>query len=151
MFPRINVVRRVAYAATREAALEERLFSKSGPQPCAALSYLDGAGIPISAAGGRCVGKRQGVENLNKRLRTLEAQGARESHMLTEAQLAAFEKAQGEKEAHGEFESEGPGYGGAQDTFFVGTLKVEAGLTCRPSSIPPLRWPLPSCTIARRR
>ncbi len=28
-----------------------------------------------------------------------------------------------EKEAHGEFESEHPGYCGAQDTFYVGNLK----------------------------
>ncbi len=43
--------------------------------------------------------------------------------VLTEAQLAALEKAQNEKDAHGEFESECPGYCGAQDTFYVGTLK----------------------------
>ena len=43
--------------------------------------------------------------------------------MLTEAQLAALEKAKTEKEAHGEFESEHPGYCGAQDTFYVGNLK----------------------------
>ncbi len=48
---------------------------------------------------------------------------ARESHILTEAQLAAWEKATVEKEAQGEFESEGPGYCGARDTFSVGTLK----------------------------
>jgi transposase InsO family protein len=42
---------------------------------------------------------------------------------LTEAQLAALEKAKVEKEAHGEFASECPGYCGAQDTFYVGTLK----------------------------
>ena len=41
----------------------------------------------------------------------------------TEAQLAALEKAKTEKEAHGEFESEHPGYCGAQDTFYVGNLK----------------------------
>ncbi len=80
-------------------------------------------GILISAAGVRCVWKRQGLENLTKRLRALEAQVARESHILTEAQLAALEKAKVEKEAHGEFESECPGYCGAQDTFYVGTLK----------------------------
>ena len=43
--------------------------------------------------------------------------------MLTESQLAALEKAKSEKEAHGEFESECPGYCGAQDTFYVGNLK----------------------------
>jgi len=34
-----------------------------------------------------------------------------------------LEKAKEEKEAHGEIESEHPGYLGAQDTFYVGTLK----------------------------
>ena len=43
--------------------------------------------------------------------------------MLTEAQVVALEKAKTEKEAHGEFESEHPGYSGAQDTFYVGNLK----------------------------
>jgi hypothetical protein len=80
-------------------------------------------GIPSSAAGVRCGWERNGVENLNKRLRALEAKVARESHILTEVQLAALEKAKVEKEAHGEFESECPGYCGAQDTFDVGTLK----------------------------
>jgi hypothetical protein len=77
----------------------------------------------IAAAGGRCGWKRQGLENLNKRLRALEAKVARESHILIEVQLAALEKAKVEKEAQGEFESECPGYCGAQDTFYVGTLK----------------------------
>jgi len=69
------------------------------------------------------VWERNGLENLAKRLRALEAKVARESHILTEAQLAALEKAKEDKEAHGEFESECPGYCGAQDTFSVGTLK----------------------------
>ncbi len=44
--------------------------------------------------------------------------------VLTEAQPVALEKAKSEKEAHGgEIESEHPGYLGAQDTFYVGTLK----------------------------
>src|SRR5208282_893549 len=37
--------------------------------------------------------------------------------------LAALEKAKTEKEAHGEFESECPGYCCAQDTFYVGNMK----------------------------
>jgi surface antigen len=40
---------------------------------------------------------------------------------LAEAQIAALEKAKAGKEV--EFDSKCPGYGGAQDTFNVGTLK----------------------------
>jgi transposase InsO family protein len=43
--------------------------------------------------------------------------------ILTESQMAALERAKDEKEAHGEIETEHPGYLGAQDTFYVGTLK----------------------------
>jgi hypothetical protein len=43
--------------------------------------------------------------------------------VLTEAQVVALEKAKTEKEARGGFESEHPGYCGAQDTFYVGNLK----------------------------
>ena len=39
------------------------------------------------------------------------------------SQVTVLEKAKGEKETHGEFDSECPGYCGAQDTFYVGTLK----------------------------
>ena len=48
---------------------------------------------------------------------------AQDSILLTEAQIAALEKAKADKEAHGEFDRECRGYCGAQDTFCVGTLK----------------------------
>jgi transposase InsO family protein len=48
---------------------------------------------------------------------------AQEGIILTEDQVRALEKAKQEKEAHGEIETEHPGYLGAQDTYYVGNLK----------------------------
>lgn len=53
----------------------------------------------------------------------MEAKAAQENLILTEEQLRALEKAKQEKEAHGEIEAAHPGYLGAQDTFYVGTMK----------------------------
>ena len=43
--------------------------------------------------------------------------------MLTEDQVVALERAKEEKQAYGEIETHHPGYLGAQDSYYVGTIK----------------------------
>src|SRR6476646_2825509 len=71
------------------------------------------------------ISKRKPIEKnrVDPVIETSVVEMAIEKPAFGEAQVAALEKAKLDKEAHGEFESECPGYCVAQDTFYVGTLK----------------------------
>jgi len=80
-------------------------------------------GIIVSPGGVRSIWQRHELETFKKRLKALEEKAAKENLIFTEAQLQALEKAQVEKEVHGEIETHHPGYLGAQDTYYVGNIK----------------------------
>jgi len=106
-----------------EKAVVELALEKPAYGQVRAANELAKRGMLISPAGVRCVWLRHDLETFGKRLKALEAKAAQENLILTEDQVRALERAREEKQAHGEIETEHPGYLGAQDTYYVGTIQ----------------------------
>jgi transposase InsO family protein len=110
-------------AEVEEAILRKTLEHPSWGQQRIAQQLLLDDDVRVSGGGVRRVWIRRDLRTMQDRLRALEAQVAKSGGVLTEEQKEALDVALAEKQAYGEFESECPGYCGAQDTFYVGTLK----------------------------
>ncbi|HEY4064176.1 MAG TPA: IS481 family transposase [Puia sp.] len=106
-----------------EAAVVKMAFEYPAFGQQRASNELRKQGVFISAGGIRSVWLRHDLEVFDKRLRSLEAQIAKEGLVLTEAQVIAMERKKEKREAFGEIETEHPGYLGSQDTYYVGNIK----------------------------
>jgi transposase InsO family protein len=110
-----------------DAAIESEILALAIDKPAygqvRVSNELKKRGMFVSPGGVRGVWQRNELETFRKRLKALEAKVAQEGLILSEDQIRAMEKAREEKEAHGEIETAHPGYLGAQDTYYVGTIK----------------------------
>lgn len=110
-----------------DQATEDAVLAFSLKQPAygqvRVSNELRKCGIFISPSGVRSIWLRHGQESFKRRLAALEKHVAATGAVLTESQIQALEKKQDDDVAHGEIETEHPGYLGSQDTFYVGTIK----------------------------
>lgn len=111
-----------------EPAIEQAVIEMAIENPAfgqvRVANELTKRGQFVSPSGVRSIWMRNDLHTFARRLKALEARQAQNQGLvLTEQQVRALEKAKLEKEAHGEIDTAHPGYLGAQDTYYVGTIK----------------------------
>ena len=110
-----------------EAHIEEAVIRLATDNPALGQvrvsNELKKKGLFISPGGVRSVWLRHDMETFKKRLKALEALVAQDGIVLTESQVAALERKKVDQEVKGEIETYHPGYLGAQDTYYVGSIK----------------------------
>jgi len=106
-----------------EAAVVQHAIDQPAYGQHRVANELRKRGILVSGSGVRSVWLRHDLETFAQRLKALSAKVAQDGLILTEDQLKALERAREEKAAHGEIETEHPGYLGRQDTYYIGNIK----------------------------
>ena len=79
-------------------------------------------GVFVSGGGVRSIWLRH-EKTFQKRLKSIISQNRTRRHHTHRRPTVCIERAREEKQAHGEIETEHPGYLGSQDTYYVGTIK----------------------------
>ena len=106
-----------------EAAVVAYAIEQPAHGQVRASNELRKRGVFISPSGIRCVWLRNNLACFKDRLKALEEKSAKENFILTESQVQALERKKHDDAVAGEIETAHPGYLGAQDTYYVGTLK----------------------------
>jgi len=106
-----------------EAAVVAYAIDQPAHGQVRASNELRKGGVFISPSGVRCVWLRNNLTCFKDRLKALEEKSAKENFILTESQVQALERKKYDDAVAGEIETAHPGYLGAQDTYYVGTLK----------------------------